>query len=106
MKPYRRVVLVLAVAVLLSTAAAAEEFVRFHDGRFLKVSDHKADNNAMRIDLPGESFILFPAKRVDVIDRDGRIVYVGPRPSDATTAIAAAETTPGNPPTLVARHDP
>ena len=108
MRPLRRSFLVITVLLLLTTLAAAEEIVRFHDGRFLKVRDHSTENRAMRVDFPGGSFILFPAKRVDVIDRDGRIVYVGPssETDGATTAVAAAETTPEDRPTLLARHNP
>ncbi|MDX1390232.1 MAG: hypothetical protein R3344_13660 [Acidobacteriota bacterium] len=107
MKPYRRLLFVVAVVVLLPTLAAAEEYVVFHDGRFLKVSDHQPAGKTMRLDLPGDSFILFPAARVDLIDRHGRIVYVGPRPGndDPTTAVAAAETPSGERSTLVARND-
>ena len=99
---------VIAGFLLLSTLASAEEVVRFQDGRYLEVSAHSTENRAIRVKFQGGSFILFPARRVDIIDRDGRIVFVGPRPEtdDAfgAVAVAVADPIPDDGSTLLANH--
>lgn len=82
MRCLRAAVLLVAGLLLASTAVSAEEVVRFHDGRYLKVESHSTTDRSIRFDFAGGGFVRIPTRRVDVIDRNGRIVFVGPRQED------------------------
>jgi hypothetical protein len=88
MRVPRAAVMVVAGFLLASMPVSADEIVRFHDGRYLKVKGHSRTDRAIRLDFAGGAFVMCPTSRVDVIDRNGRIVFVGPRPDDAKPMVA------------------
>lgn len=69
--------LALGIGCLLSPAAAADEAVRFADGRYLEIAHHRVDGAWIELHLPG-AVLLVPARRVDRIERDGRVLYARP----------------------------
>jgi hypothetical protein len=94
MRDLRPVVLIVTGLLLASTAVSADETVRFHDGRYLKVKAHSTTDRSIRFDFAGGAFVMVPTRRVDVIDRDGRIVFVGPRQEDDAKPMVAEGKTP------------
>jgi hypothetical protein len=94
MRDLRPAVLIVAGLLLASTAVSADEIVRFHDGRFLKVKGFSTTDRTIRFDFAGGAFVMIPTRRVDIIDRDGRIVFVGPRQEDDSKSMVAEGKTP------------
>lgn len=79
----RGIVLILVLAVLAPSVAAAEEMVTFVDGRFLKVESHLVGQAAVRLVFGERGTIVVPADRVESIERNGRVVYRAPAPRAA-----------------------
>lgn len=75
-KPVR--VAALLTTVLLSPLAFAGEVVEFTDGRYLEVESHQVIDDAMRLNVSGSSYLVFPLSQVDRIERGGREVFRQP----------------------------
>jgi hypothetical protein len=70
----------LLAAALHSPLALADEVVEFQDGRYLKVESHEVLDASIRLNVSGDSYLIFPLSRVDRIERNGRDVLRQPNP--------------------------
>lgn len=75
----RLATLSLAVlAIAAGTAARAEEIVHFTNGAEMTVRAHVIENEMVKLDLGGNSFISFPVSMVDKIASAGQDVFLNP----------------------------
>lgn len=80
-----RVVFMIALAVAMHSASAAE-VVRFTDGRYLEVTSHEIHGEGIRLTLDRGGVIVLPLGQVEKIERGGLVVFRTdpdrPAPSD------------------------
>jgi hypothetical protein len=88
---------VAAVASLLPAGAFADEIVHFTNGAEMAVKSHVVEQDMVKLDLGGSSFIAFPMSMVDKIMNAGRDVFLNPTFHPANQAVAGAPGAPGAP---------
>jgi hypothetical protein len=84
------VLLVVAALGWLPSITFADEIVHFTNGAEMTVRSHAVEQQMVKLDLGGNSFIAFPMSMVDKIVSSGRDVFVNPTIHPANQALAGS----------------
>ena len=76
-------------AVLLATAASADEVIYFTNGTSLPIRSHRIEKDMISVDLGTDARMGFPVYMVDKIESAGRKVYLNPTYHPSNQAVAA-----------------
>jgi hypothetical protein len=87
----RLTVVALAVFVLTTGAALADEIIHFENGTFLPIRSHTVKDGMVHVVLGSNASMAFPTSMIDRIERGGRLIY---DPSVAATNRAVEGTEP------------
>jgi len=87
----RLTVVAMALFVLTSGAALADEVIHFENGTFLPIRSHTVNDNMVHVVLGSNASMAFPTSMVDRIERGGRLVW-DPSVTVANRAVEGPET--------------
>jgi hypothetical protein len=87
----RLTVVAVALFVLTTGAALADEVIHFENGTFLPIRSHTVKDTMVHVVLGSNASMAFPTSMVDRIERGGRLVY-DPSDTMANRAVEGPET--------------
>ena len=87
----RLTVVAVALFVLTTGVALADEVIHFENGTFLPIRSHTVKDNMVHVVLGSNASMAFPNSMVDRIERGGRLVY-DPSATLANQAVEGPDT--------------